>query len=102
MSLGDEVPYKSHSTHVSCFNGESEFNFELPKMQTLPPEVVANILKFIDGDSEKQALKDVRSTCWALAHAAAPYLFRKVRLFSSTTSLIIEYQDHCHAKEKTS
>ena len=51
-------------------------------MQALPAEVVAHILEYIDGDSEKQALKNVRRTCWALAHAAAPYLFRKVRLFS--------------------
>ena len=48
-------------------------------MQDLPAEILANVLGFIDVDSEKQVLQNVRRTCHpVLSEAAAVPLLKKV------------------------
>ncbi|KAL8794668.1 MAG: hypothetical protein Q9195_002743 [Heterodermia aff. obscurata] len=65
-------------------------------MQTLPPELLINILDRFDVDLEKQELRNLRRTCWTLANLAAPYLFRKVSIWLERDSLhkLVGYSEH--------
>lgn len=51
-------------------------------MQNLPAEILAHVLGFIDVDTEKQVLQNVKRTCHpVLSEAAAVPLFRKVKQY---------------------
>ncbi|KAL8779454.1 MAG: hypothetical protein Q9213_006938 [Squamulea squamosa] len=56
-------------------------------MQNLPTEILTNIAEYIDSDTEREALRNLRCTCWHWAYAAAPRLFQKVHIWLERDSL---------------
>ncbi|KAL8766075.1 MAG: hypothetical protein Q9209_007041 [Squamulea sp. 1 TL-2023] len=65
-------------------------------MQNLPFEIMTNIAGYIDSDTEREALRNLRCTCWDWAYAAAPHLFKKVHIWLERDSLrkLVDVSEH--------